>query len=346
MIPEIIKRYVDTGKARFVYRDFPLTSIHPLAQKAAEAAICAGKQGRYWEMNDKLFASQSEWTAEGADPIKLYGGYAAQIGLDAAAFNTCLDSGEAAAAVKGDALAGEQLGVNATPYFFINDIPIRGGLPIDGFSAVIDYVAAGGSSVEIVPAGNWRVLGSTQTAKAASVAFLDYADPQSRQFALEVLPQLRQTYIDTGQMLFVIHPWASGKDTPSARGAAAAECAGQQGKGWEMVTKILEEQDKWTQAADPQPLFTSYAQGLGLDTAKFEQCLSLPETAVTVQGGYVVGMMYSVPGAQTYLFNNGESLSGSPTFDEFKTKHRLAHQPVSDVKQGAYPRIAVSPVLG
>ena len=319
MIPEIVKRYVDTGKARFVYRDFPLTSIHASAQKAAEAAVCAGKQGRYWEMNEKLFASQTEWTASGADSIKFFRDYAAQIGLDTAAFNTCLDSGEAAAAVKGDLLAGEQLGVNATPYFFISDIPIRGGLPIDGFAAVIDYVAAGGSSVEIVPVGNWRVLGSPQTAKAASVAFVDYANSQSRQFALEVLPQLRQTYIDAGKMMFVIHPWTSGKDTPSAGGAAAAECAGQQGKGWEMYTKLFEEQDKWTQAADPQPLFTSYAQGLGLDTAKFEQCLSSPETATTVQGGYVVAMMYSVPGAQTYLFNNSQSLSDSPTFDEFKT---------------------------
>ena len=319
MIPEIIKRYVDTGKARFVSREFPLTSIHPLAQKAAEAAICAGKQGKYFEMHDKLFASQAEWTAEGADPIKLYSGYASQIGLDTTAFDTCLNSGEGATTVKGDVLAGEQLGVNATPYFFINDIPIRGGLPIDGFSAVIDYAAAGGSSVEIVPVGNWRVQGNPQTAKAASVAFVDYADPQSRQFALEVLPQLKQTYIDTGQMMFVIHPWTTGKDTPSAQGAAAAECAGQQGKGWEMATKLFEEQDKWTQAADPQSLFTSYAQELGLDVAAFEQCLSSPETATTVQGGYVVGMMYDVPNAQTYLFNNGQSLSGSPTFEEFKT---------------------------
>jgi len=319
VIPELIKRYVDTGKVRFVSREFPLNSIHPLAQKAAEAAVCAGKQGRYFEMHDKLFASQSEWTADGADSIKLFAGYATEIGLDTAAFSTCLDSGEAATDVKGDALAGEQLGVNATPYFFINDIPVRGGLPIDGFSAVIDYVAAGGSSVEIVPVGNWRLLGNPQTAKAASVAFLDYADPQASQFALEILPQLKQTYIDTGQIVFVIHPWASGKDTPSAHGAAAAECAGQQGKGWEMITKLFEEQDKWTSAADPQPLFTSYAQGLGIDTARFEQCLGLPETAVTVQGGYVVAMMYSVPSAQTYLFNNGQSLSGTPTFEEFKT---------------------------
>jgi len=319
VIPEIIKRYVDTGQVRFVFREFPLSSIHPLAQKAAEAAVCAGKQGHYWEMNETLYANQDKWGADGADSTQFFRDYATKIGLGMDEFNTCLDSGEAALDVQADLLAAESLGADATPYFFIDKIPIRGGLPIEGFSAVIDYVAGGGSNVEIVPVGSWRALGSTQTAKAAAVAFVDYADSKSRQFALEVLPQLRQTYIDAGQMLFVIHPWTSGKDTPSARGAAAAECAGQQGKGWEMYTKLFEEQDKWTQAADPQPLFSSYAQGLSLDTAKFEQCLSSSETTVTVLGGYVVAMMYGVPGAQTYLFNNSQSLSDSPTFDEFKT---------------------------
>jgi len=319
VIPDIIARYVDTGQARFVFREFPLSSIHPLAQKAAEAAVCAGKQAHYWEMNEALYANQGEWGADGADSTQLFRGYAAEIGLDMDVFNTCLDSGEAAMDVQADLLAAESLGADATPYFFIGKIPIRGGLSIDGFSAVIDYVAAGGSDVEIVPVGNWRVLGSTQTAQAAAVAFLDYADPQARQFALDVLPQLRQTYIDAGKMLFVVHPWSSGKDTPSARGAAAAECAGQQNKGWEMVAKLFEDQTKWTQAADPQPLFTSYAQSLSLDTAKFEQCLGAPQTAVMVQGGSVVAMMYGVPGAQNYLFNNGKSLSGSPAFDEFKT---------------------------
>jgi len=319
VIPEIIKRYVDTGQVRFVFREFPLSSIHPLAQKAAEAAVCAGKQGHYWEMNETLYANQDKWGADGADSTQFFRDYATKIGLGMDEFNTCLDSGEAALDVQADLLAAESLGADATPYFFIDKIPIRGGLPIEGFSAVIDYVAAGGSAVEPVPVGSWRVLGSTQTARAGALAFVDYADPQSRQHALEVLPQLKQAYIDAGQIVYVVHPWSPGGDTPSTRGAAAAECAGQQGKGWEMHTKLFEEQDKWTQAAAPQPLFTSYAQGLGLDTAKFEQCLSSPETALAVQAGYVIGVMYGVPDAQTYLFSNGQTLSDSPTFAEFKT---------------------------
>ncbi|MBN1135335.1 MAG: thioredoxin domain-containing protein [Anaerolineae bacterium] len=319
VIPEFIKRYVDTGRVRFVYRDFPLGGADSTSHKGAEAAFCAGKQGYYWEMNEKLFSSQSEWGAEGADLATLLRGYAAQIGMDTDAFNECLDSGEAALVIQGDFLSGEQLGVNATPYFFVGDVPIRGGLPIDAFSIVIDYVAEGGSGVNIVPVGSWNVQGNPQTAKAVTVAFIDYANAESRQHALETLPQLKQTYVDTGQMLYVIHPWAASEDAPGSRGAVAAVCASQQDKGWEMHTKLFEEQDKWAQAADPQPLFASYAQGLGLDMTGFEECLGSQWAKLQSQSGNVVAAMYGVPGAPTFMFNNGQSKAGSPTFAEFKT---------------------------
>jgi protein-disulfide isomerase len=319
VIPELIKRYVDTGKVRLVSREFPLTSIHAAAQKAAEAAVCAGKQDRYWEMHDKLFASQAEWSAAGGDPASFFRTYASDLNLDANAFNQCLDSGEAALEVQADQMAGQSLGVNATPYFFINDLPIRGGLPIDSFATLIDYVAAGGLAPEIVPQGDdWHLLGNKDTAQGVTVAFLDYADAESRQHALEVFPQLKQTYIDTGQIVYVLHPWSSSQDSPGALAAAAAECAGQQDKGWEMHTKLFEEQDAWSKAADPQPLFISYALALGLDTTAFEQCLASPQTALRVQQGNVVAAMYGVPGAPVFLFSGGQAKQGSPTFEEFK----------------------------
>jgi protein-disulfide isomerase len=317
--PELIKRYVDTGKVRFVYREFPLTSIHAAAQKASEAAVCAGKQDRYWNMNEKLFASQSEWSADGGDPVGFFRTYAAGLGLDVDAFNQCLDSGEAALDIQADQLAAQSLGVNATPYFFIDDLAIRGGLPIDMFGTVIDYVIAGGPEPQIIPATtDWHLLGNTQTAQGATVAFLNYADALSRQHVLEVFPQLRQTYVDTGQMIYVLHVLTPGQDTPSALAAAATECAGQQDKGWEMHTKLFEEQDAWSKAADPRPLFLSYAQGLSLDTTAFEQCLDSPDTALRVQQGNVVAAMYGVPETPVFLFSGGGGQQGSPTFEEFK----------------------------
>ncbi len=75
VVPGLIERYVDTGKARLVYREFPLDGLHPFARKASEAAVCAGQQDAYWEMHDKLFTSQQEWAAQGvADPVEFFKG--------------------------------------------------------------------------------------------------------------------------------------------------------------------------------------------------------------------------------------------------------------------------------
>jgi protein-disulfide isomerase len=320
VIPDLIEQYVDTGKARYVYREFPLISIHPNAQKASEAAVCAGKQDHYWEMNDKLFATSDEWGAQDTDPTDYLKTYAEELGLDTDAFNQCLDSGEAAVVVQGDLLAGETMGVNATPYFFVNDLPVRGGLPVEILGQVIDYVAAGGPPPEIVPMGeDWHVRGDMDTAGAVTGAFVDFASPESREHAMEVLPELMKTYVDEGQMLYVLHPWSEGDESPGAQAAIAAECTGQQGKYWEMYDQIFEEQEAWTQDAEPGPLFTSYAESLGLDTDEFETCLDSEWAKLRVQAGSVVGALYGVPGAPVFLFNNGQGQQGSPTFEEFQT---------------------------
>lgn len=318
MIPELIKRYVDTGTVRFVYREFPLSSIHPNAQKASEAAVCAGQQDKYWEMNEKLFASQQEWA--NADAVASFKGYARDLGLDAKAFADCLDSGAAASAVKADLMAGEMAGVNATPYFFIGDFPIRGGLPIDTMGRIIEYVADGGMQAEIVPSnGDFHVRGVLQTAKAVTVAFVDYASPESKQHALEVLPELMASYVVPGQLLYVLHPWSASDGSPSALGAAAAECAGEQNQYWAMHDQLFQDQDTWSKAKEPGALFTDYAEELGLDTTQFDQCLDSDWAKLRVEAGNVVAAMYGVPGAPVFLFNNGTGQEGSPTLGEFKT---------------------------
>ncbi len=318
MIPDLIEQYVDTGKARYVYREFPLTSIHPVAQKASEAAICAGQQGKYWEMNEHLFATQAEWS-QAADPAQQFSTYATELELDTDAFDECLASGEGAIVVQGDLLTGESLGVNATPYFFINDMPIRGGLPIEALGRIIDYAAAGGPPPEIVPSGpDWHMRGNPQTAGAITVAFVDYASPESAEHATEVLPQLVEEYIDSGQLVYVLHPWTEGEDSPGTLAAIAAECAGQQDKGWEMHDKILADQEAWTTASDPGSHFADYAKALDVDSAGFEACLESAGAKLRAQAGSVVGALYGVPGAPIFLFNNGQGQEGSPSFDEFK----------------------------
>ena len=114
-----------------MYKDFPLPT-HPNAQKAAEAARCAGDQGKYWEMHDLLFADISALSV----PQLKQG--ATKLGLDQAAFGQCLDSGKHQAVVQADYAGAEKLGVNSTPSLYINGRPLIGAQPYEAFKQVID----------------------------------------------------------------------------------------------------------------------------------------------------------------------------------------------------------------
>jgi len=127
----IEEKYIDTGKVKFVYRDFPLSS-HQNAQKAAEAAECSGDQGMYYEMHDKLF----EMGVSGG--VDSYKQYASQIGLNTNEFNDCLDSGRNYDEVQKDLRDGSAAGVRGTPAFFINGIFLSGAQPFGAFEQLIE----------------------------------------------------------------------------------------------------------------------------------------------------------------------------------------------------------------
>lgn len=112
VMPKFIKNYVDTGKVRYVLRDFPL-SFHKNATRAAYAAHCAGEQGKYWEMHDKLFDNQK---ALGADKLPKY---AKALELDVDAFDTCLASDNYKKIVETNISEGRKVGVRGTPSFVI-----------------------------------------------------------------------------------------------------------------------------------------------------------------------------------------------------------------------------------
>ena len=128
-IEQVMKTY--EGKVKFVFRDYPLP-FHKEAPKAAEAAHCAGEQGKFWEMHDQLFANQGKLQV--AD-LKAH---AAAIQLDQARFDECLDSGRMAEKVAENMKAGEKAGVEGTPAFFVNGVPLSGALPFEEFQKVID----------------------------------------------------------------------------------------------------------------------------------------------------------------------------------------------------------------
>lgn len=120
------------GKIKFVYRDFPLTSIHPFAFRAAEASECAEDQGKFWEMHDILFQNQH---ALDLDSIN---GYAQTMGLDLEQFNECMDSRKYVGEISKDREDGRVAGVNSTPTFFINGQKYVGAPPVDQFRQIIN----------------------------------------------------------------------------------------------------------------------------------------------------------------------------------------------------------------
>ena len=142
---QIQKEYVETGKLRYVLMDLPLESIHKSAFKAAEAANCAGDQGKYWEMHRRLFENQKtldEWNA-----------HAEAVGLDVAKFEQCVASGSHAAEIRSDISQARAAGVGGTPGFFLAVAEpasskvrtvqsLKGALPFDRFKEAIDKLLA------------------------------------------------------------------------------------------------------------------------------------------------------------------------------------------------------------
>ncbi len=128
-LTEIQEKY--PGKVKFVYKDLPLREIHPQAQSAAEAAHCAGDQGKYWEYQKALFST--EQLSE-----SLYSKIASSLQLDPLAFRSCLDSGKHKATVNAGLDQAVELGANSTPTFFVNGIKLSGAQPLENFVKIID----------------------------------------------------------------------------------------------------------------------------------------------------------------------------------------------------------------
>ena len=129
-MPQLLREY--DGDIKYVILNFPISRIHPFAQKAAEAAECAYDQNKFWEYHDVLFQNQR---ALDAPSLKIH---AEEVGLDTDAFSACLDSGAKAPLVLDDLQDGQRYGVSATPTFFINGQRLIGARPFRSFQTLID----------------------------------------------------------------------------------------------------------------------------------------------------------------------------------------------------------------
>lgn len=344
--PSIVQDYIDTGKVRLEFRDFPLESLHPNAMAAAVAARCAGEQGNYWDMHDKLFGGQGQWSNI-ADPSAIFAGYAGEMGLEAGAFTACLTSGQFDEAIALDLQAGQAAGVTGTPSFLINDNLVVGAQPLSTFQQALDTLLAGGTLTDPnaaaqqpeqapepvdIPIEGAPVKGDPD-APMTIVEYSDFQCPFCSRFADQTLPTLLQEYIDTGKAKLVFKDFPLESIHPNAQKAAeAARCvrdlAGNDEAYWAMHDQLFASQEQWADSADPAAQFADYAGGIGVDAAAFGECLSSDRFAEAVQADLVEGLQFGVQGTPTF-FIDGQAFVGAQPIANFRQAIAMVEEGLS-----------------
>lgn len=143
-LPLILEQYVETGKVKFVFRDFPIQSSHPNAMPAAAASECADEQNKFWQYHDMLFENQGIWNKmDFTSAITVFKEYAIELELNQEQFNACLDSGKYVNEINNDLTDGRNYEVTGTPGFFIGNeklgfVKVNGAQPFEVFQGIIE----------------------------------------------------------------------------------------------------------------------------------------------------------------------------------------------------------------
>ncbi len=146
VLPELDRLYVESGKVRWVFINFPLTQLHPNAASAAEFAMCAAKAGKFWPVHDALFKYQEKW-APLKDPGPFLITLADTVGLPRTQILPCLQSGETRALVRADAEGAAKSGASSTPSFYIEGGIMAGVAPLEAWRRVLDSIVAAKTGV-------------------------------------------------------------------------------------------------------------------------------------------------------------------------------------------------------
>ncbi len=353
--PAINENYVRTGKVRVVFREFPIQELHPNAPAAHRASLCVAEQGAdlYWAMHNKLFQTQTEWS-NSTDPQPVFARLAEEAGADMDAYKQCMTTAdeEKQPIIEAGLAAGQEAGVTGTPSFiFVGadgvSYPLVGAQPYDQFALYIDSMLAGEKPP--VPEEQQQAQGDQQIpfwataegwlpdperpgfnmagdeyrgntdAKVTVIEFSDFQCPFCKQHVEETQPALDKEFVDTGKVMWVFKHFPLSIHPQAPAGGAAAECAADQGKFWEMHEALFANQDKWT-VSDPNPALADLAKEVGLDVEKFTTCLTDGKAAERVTSDMSEGAPF-VQGTPTFivLYNGeGQIIPGALPLDTFK----------------------------
>jgi protein-disulfide isomerase len=157
--PDVRKNFIDAGKIRWRFIDYPL-SMHRNTWQASRAAACADEQGKFWPFHDLLYQNQDRWNTEAtSNPDKVMKGYGRQLGLNTQQFDQCVDSKKYQAKIQAHLALAEKRKVGSTPTFVIGDQQVASALPYDQFKGFVDSALA--KSAKMPPAGGGDTAQST-----------------------------------------------------------------------------------------------------------------------------------------------------------------------------------------
>ncbi len=358
-VPALLEQYVAPGDVRFVFRDFPLVALHPTAPAAHAAAWCAGEQSAelYWAMHDAIFARQSDWTGLD-DPADFLAALAANAGVEVAGYEACVAGRTAQATISQGVAAAQALGFNGTPSFvFIveesgEEHVLVGAQPVATFEGYLDALLSGtappataaapapGEAPQTAGLPAWadRDAGlqpdpdrsgmnlagdyyrGNIEAPLVVIEFSDFECPFCRDHALGSQPIIDEALVDTGEVLWVfkhlpleIHPGA-------LSAAVAAECAGNQGRFWEMHDLLFATVTRWAgPGVDTDAELVALAGELGLEAAAFSACFGGREAVQRVLADITdaTGIISSTPSFVLIQDGQGSLLEGALPPEQF-----------------------------
>jgi protein-disulfide isomerase len=298
----------NAGQVQLILKHVPL-SIHPDSLLAHQAALAAGEQGKFWQMNDLLFAHQKK--VKLADLLD----YARQLNLDVALFQRRLRSGYYRGVVERDLELAESLGVDSTPTFFINGQKVVGEQSASQLQGAIEGKPVPlDSSAEVPSAANLDLSNSPVLGPAnAPVTIVEFSDLRCP-FCARVVPTLKELmkqYPKQIKWVFKNYPLDFHTDSPLAHQAALA--AGKQGKFWEMHDLVFSDQ----QLVRRENLLDK-ARRLNLDMAKFIADLESDDIKKHIESDKRSGAALRVDGTPTFYINSVE-YSGAISLEQFQT---------------------------
>jgi protein-disulfide isomerase len=350
-LPALLEKYGRPGQVKFVFHDFPLASLHPTAPRGHAAAMCVAEQGpsRFWQMHDALFQAQPQWNRS-PDPTTFLAEVAKKVGADMPAYERCLALGRKDAQVQQSVAVGQALGFNGTPSFqFVHHASgktytLVGAQPVEVFNRWIDALLAGQEPPQAQQADKpelplWakpegltpdsKRPGYTMAgdpykgnpdAKLVLVEFGDFQCPACQRHALTTQPVLDKRFVETGEVLWVAKHFPLRMHPHAPTAAAAAECAGDQGKFWAMHHRLFEQMEQWSNGEEPDTALVQLATDLELDRAQFAACLQSRKALERVLRDLYDGQGIGVRNIPMFILlygGTGHVLAGAQSPEQF-----------------------------